>query len=441
MSAECPTCVAYARDALEQECAEVAATPEGGRNSRLNNAGMALGSLVPHYLSLEEVVQRLEAAGIASGLEERETQRTVMSGTTDGIQEKNVRKRDAKMAEVHASHNGRAAQPLPRLAAAAPEQNSDDHPLYVDVAALLDQGMPDPPAPTVLHRQDGHALFYDGRVNWLFGDPEAGKTWLALAACVEALQAGQCVLVVDMDHNGVEAVVTNLLLLGAPISALRDPGRFRYTEPDNADHLDRVVADVKTWRPAVAVVDSIGELMLMLGKSSNDADELTAAHSRVLKPMAKAGAAVLPIDHLAKGADSRQYGAAGSHAKRRVVGGSSIRVTIKDPFTPGRGGAAYLAVHKDRHGGLRAVCPPGREPPAGMFVLQPVPEGLSWHVTAPRAGDTPSGRVTVDDLAALDGLDPPPTSQRDVANRLHWGGKRALDALNAWREMHALPLR
>ena len=43
-------------------------------------------------------------------------------------------------------------------------------------------------------------------------------------------------------------------------------------------------------------------------------------------------------------------------AKRRAVGGVSIRVTIKEQFAPGRVGSAYLALNKDRHGGLRRHC-------------------------------------------------------------------------------------
>lgn len=97
----CAACIAYARSALEQECAELAATPEGQRNDRLNKAAFNLGQLVPGgFLGLDEVVQRLEQAAAASGLEQRETARTIMSGTTDGIQEKAAR----DLAEVHAQH-------------------------------------------------------------------------------------------------------------------------------------------------------------------------------------------------------------------------------------------------------------------------------------------------------------------------------------------------
>lgn len=58
---------------------------------------------------------------------------------------------------------------------------------YGDVAGLLAGGLPEPPAPEVLARTDGNSIFYSGQVNGLFGEPESGKTWVALAAVSEAL--------------------------------------------------------------------------------------------------------------------------------------------------------------------------------------------------------------------------------------------------------------
>ena len=60
-------------------------------------------------------------------------------------------------------------------------------PLFSNIAALLDGTLPAPPKPAVLQRTDGHALFYRGKPNTLFGDPEDGKIWIALAACAETL--------------------------------------------------------------------------------------------------------------------------------------------------------------------------------------------------------------------------------------------------------------
>ncbi|MBQ0902678.1 hypothetical protein [Micromonospora sp. U21] len=307
--------------------------------------------------------------------------------------------------------------------------------LYFDVAAMLDGGLPDPPAPVLLHRDDGNAIFYAGQVNLIFGDPESGKTLVAQAAAAEALIAGRKVLFVDIDHNGAQATISRFLDMEVPEETLRNPDLFRYVEPEDKPHLMAVVKDAKRWHPAVAVVDSVGELLPLMGLSSNSPDDFTLAHTGVLKPLAMAGAAVLAIDHLPKNTESRASGPTGTAAKRRAVGGVSIRVTINEQFTPGRGGSAFLSVNKDRHGGLRRHCPAeGKEPSAGLFKLDSSTERLRWTVTTPQLGEAAAAAgVNLDDLAELDRLDPPPSSVRDVKERLRWRSDRAAASLKEWR--------
>lgn len=307
--------------------------------------------------------------------------------------------------------------------------------LYGDVAALLDGGLLEPVSPVLLHRTDGHALFYAGQVNLIFGDPESGKTLLAAAACAEALAAGRRVFMLDMDHNTLAATVGRLITLGAPEQSLRSTDRFLYAEPDDKSALIAVVDEVcQLWRPAVAVVDSVGEMMPLLGLSSNNPDDFTVAHSTILKPLSKSGAAVLAIDHPPKGT-SRVQGPTGTAAKRRVVGGASIHVVIDNPFTPGNGGSAFLTVNKDRHGGLRAHCPTGNhEPIAGTFVLTESERGIEWSVNPATGSERPAlNSAMPSDVLVLDSLNPPPTSVRDVMARAHWGTDRAMLTLAAWR--------
>jgi hypothetical protein len=308
-------------------------------------------------------------------------------------------------------------------------------PLYSDVAAFLAGGIPDPPRPVALRRDDGHALFYAGKVNVLFGDPESGKTWVALAACAQVLGDGRKVAVIDVDHNGIREIITRLLALGAHPEALADPERFRYYEPEDALTLRATAYQVQEWRAALAIVDSLGEVLPMLGLSSNSPDDYTRAHREILSTIAIGGAAVLAIDHLPKSDEARSRGQTGTLAKLRAVNGASIRVTVRDPFIRGRTSSCSLVVHKDRPGGLRATCPvDGKYQPAGMFVMEPLPGGgIAWRVTTPRIGDA---RISNTDVADLDALDPPPTSQRDVIKRMGWGGGRSMAALKAWREIH-----
>lgn len=322
-------------------------------------------------------------------------------------------------------------------------ENGELRDLYVDIGGLLDGTLPEPPAPTILQRNDGNCLFYQGQVNLLFGDPESGKTLIALAAGADNLSGGIAgkVAVIDMDHNGPNSTASRLLLLGARSDLLRSREHFRFVEPDDVQHLYEVVADLSEWKPDVILVDSLGELLPLFG-SSNSADDFTVVHTRVLKPLAKSGAAVILIDHLAKGADSRAAGPGGTAAKRRAIGGVSLRVKVNVAFTPGQGGSAYLEINKDRHGGLRQHCPTGdREPTAGLFRMTQISEDiLRWEVRAPSAGErAPDDSVSEVDVAAIDKLDPPPRTVADARERLGWQMARTSSALKVWRERQKQP--
>lgn len=319
------------------------------------------------------------------------------------------------------------------------ESDSSRPALFADVAAFLSGDGPKAPERTVCPRTDGEHLFYTGQVNVVFGDPESGKTWLALYSGAEALRSEQRVAFIDLDHNGLGATIERLLLLGVPRAKLVDPAVFRYVEPDDADHLRAVVGALAAWEAAVVVVDSIGELLPLLGLSSNSPDDFTVAHAAALKPLARAGATVLAIDHLAKNPDSRKSGPTGTTAKRRAVGGVSLRVVPVEQFSPGRGGRASLFVNKDRHGGLRAVCPAtGGEQYAGTLVLTSSELGTQAHVSAPTEGQGDVAAEAAADVAALNELDPEPQSVRDVRDRMKWGGPRAQAALKTWRTLRRL---
>jgi hypothetical protein len=310
--------------------------------------------------------------------------------------------------------------------------------MHTDLSGLLAGSLPEPPRPVSLTRSDGHAIFYSGQVNNLFGEPESGKTMVALAAIEEASKAGSRTVFLDIDHNGVEGIVTRLVALGVPVEYLADAERFRYVEPEDGKSLLDLVAFLVTWRPVIVVVDSVGELLPMFRLSSNNPDDFTTVHAQVLKPLASAGAAVVTVDHVAKNAASAESGPTGTAAKRRAVGGVSIRVKVKDQFVPGAGGSAWLMVNKDRHGGLRQFCPRGeREPVAGLFTLIPDGDRLAWDLRPGENSDAGLvGGVNPLDLIALDQLDPNPASVRDVADRLKWQTKRAGDVLREWRRLH-----
>lgn len=75
----------YARVALDSECAAVGATLAGRRNDRLNAAAFSIGTLVgAEVIDAGEAHDRLLAAAISAGLQEREARRTIASGMQAG---------------------------------------------------------------------------------------------------------------------------------------------------------------------------------------------------------------------------------------------------------------------------------------------------------------------------------------------------------------------
>lgn len=225
---------------------------------------------------------------------------------------------------------------------------------HTDLTWLLTGQRPEVPPPAYVQRANGHATFYAGRVNGIFGDPETAKSWLAMVGVVETLTNGQRAAYIDVDHNGPAIITERLLLLGAHPHDLADPDRFRYHQPDDGPELITTTRQLTKWEPAYAVLDSIGEMMPMLGVKSVDNDELSGALRTIANPLADTGTCVVTIDHLPKSTEARSSGfAIGGTAKKRAIDGAYIHAEAKTPPAPGHIGKIVLRIEKDRPGRLR----------------------------------------------------------------------------------------
>lgn len=278
--------------------------------------------------------------------------------------------------------------PPPGAAGDGAGQDGDGEPgpSWADLGWLLTGERRDPPPPVWLGTEHGTSLFYAARINGLFGDPETAKSWIAMCAIVDALDHQQPCAYLDVDHNGANEIAARLLALGAHPTDLADPGLFRIYEPEDGAGLLSFVAEMLQWRPEVVVVDSLGEIVPMLGLKSSDNDELTRAIRAILKPLAHvAGACVIAIDHLPKSQEARTSGyAIGGIAKKRAVDGSYLSCEAIAPPAPGHVGKIRLTVEKDRHGHVRSAAV-GRI--AGDFILDSSgPDSIMWRVEVPSAG-------------------------------------------------------
>lgn len=308
-------------------------------------------------------------------------------------------------------------------------------PMFIDLTALDGS---DPVVATIGQRTDGLGLLYAGAVNGLIGDPEQGKSLVALALALQVADDGGTIVWLDLDHNGARAFRQRVVDFGG--GAHLD--RFKFASPEDKDGVLAVVEWTVSEGAGLFVVDSLGELLPMFGASSDSSDEYTKVHRAVLTAGARGGAAVLTIDHLAKGSESRSYGGTGTIAKKRAVDGALYRVDASTPFAPGKGGAANVRLMKDRHGSVRGGLDQSqngvREPVVTMFTIDAQTSGWTFDAPGPTLSkaqlDSMSASVNAD---LLDKLVPPPKSQRDVQDRMKWGGDKAMAALKEWRSRSA----
>jgi hypothetical protein len=215
----------------------------------------------------------------------------------------------------------------------------------VDLADLVD-GSYAQEQPALLARSDNVHLFYRERVHSLTGEPETGKSWLALLATAERLAASEHVLYVDFETSAPE-VVDRLLELGADSESILQ--NFRYVRPDEPlQSLEPLLGPP----PALAVLDGVTEALTVHGLDLRDNTDIAKWLALLPRPLQRAGAAVVQLDHVTKSRDDRGRWAIGAQHKLAGVDVAYSLDTV-EPFGRGRAGHSRVLVHKDRPGYVR----------------------------------------------------------------------------------------
>lgn len=237
---------------------------------------------------------------------------------------------------------------------ATPTADQVDTWLPLDLEAALSGGVITPP-PVLLERVDGVCLLYLGRLHSLAGEPESGKTWIALIAVLQALAVGLHVIYLDFEDTP-EGIVSRLLALGAHPDAIR--AQLHYIRPDRPTddaaraHLAHLIAEHPT---AVCVIDGVTEAMTLHGLdpyNNPDAARFYETLPRAVIHLPSAPA-VLMIDHVPKDEDRPKRYAIGAQHKLAGLDGAAYVVDIVKPFAPGAPGITRMRVAKDRPGQVR----------------------------------------------------------------------------------------
>lgn len=265
------------------------------------------------------------------------------------------------------------------------------------------------PDPEVCRRNDGACLMYRGRVNMLFGSSESAKSWIAMAICLQEIEAGGRAMYLDFEDEPVQTL-NRLRLLGAVDDDLR--AQFSYIRPEGplADMQrnkwgkdqptksgefaqDQFDMALQSLDPDIIVADGMTALYGLHGLDANDAVSTDVITSWLKRLTRNGRSTVIIIDHQAKSAEKGSM-PLGSQHKVAMVQGTLLQVwPIKQPM-PGDVGEMELVVLKDRPGQVRAHSQKtggrGKAQVAGVVTLDSRTEGRSSLViTPPRR--TPSG--------------------------------------------------
>ncbi|MFT3832869.1 MAG: AAA family ATPase [Micropruina sp.] len=298
------------------------------------------------------------------------------------------------------------------------------------VLAEVEAGNLELPRPDVCMTASG-ALFYDGKVNGLAGDSGAGKTWIALAGGLQEMRKGRPCVLLDYE-DGPKTAVLRLRALGAPLDLIHDLLDYRQPVLHDPKAIAAMVAEVAG---AYVILDSTGESMSLAGLSSNDDGETGKWLGAIARPLSRAGCCVVLLDHMVKSNDGGLW-PIGSQRKRAGLDGAQYVAEVIEPFSRKKDGCVAIKVAKDRSGAEAAgdVATYVRFEPGfdgGLSVS--FGPGASAADAAERRAEKAAEKVAVD-VEELDRLDPPPTSFRDVRERMGWGQARAEAALRTYRE-------
>lgn len=247
------------------------------------------------------------------------------------------------------------------------------------------------PEPTILVREgeDPVCTFYPRMVNALYGEPESGKTWIALKAVVETLAKGGHVRYLDYESTP-GTIVNRLLLLGATKEQVRT--LFHYYKPDGLPKGDAYTKLLNS-EAALIVLDGVTESFSSFNLDPLSNTDARTWHHTLPRAMAQlTGAAVVLIDHVSK-TGGRSGFALGAQHKKAAMDGAVILVDVEEPLAPGRVGTLRMDIAKDREGALRAKSGPRKE-----------------------------GRLAPFAIFTLDSMDP----RRSVAKVESWAGSRAV---------------
>lgn len=271
-----------------------------------------------------------------------------------------------------------------------PESKEPDSWNSVDLQALRETGLQDQPAPAILARVDGVSIIYAGKIHSFVGESESGKSWGALVACLQEIRLGHPVAYLDFEDDA-PTVVGRMLALGATWEQLI--AHFDYRRPEEPFSLEALF-DIVGRRPTLAVIDGVTEAMTAHDLDPDKNRDSAKFIAMLPRPLARAGAAVIQVDHVTKNPETRGRYAIGAQHKRAAVTGAQYTFTVSKPIGRGLAGVVTISVEKDKPGHVRRASA-GKK--AAELHLSSNPDGsiVTAELRPAAGGDAGAFRPTV----------------------------------------------
>ncbi|GLI28500.1 hypothetical protein ARHIZOSPH14_27420 [Agromyces rhizosphaerae] len=216
------------------------------------------------------------------------------------------------------------------------------------VTGIMDGTLPPIVPGLLLVSPSERFLLYAGRVNGIHGHSNAGKSWTALLACKQALDAGETVVYID--HEDDERGITERLLLYFGVKPDVVLERFIYFRPKYRFDQQSVGAMLSRIKPALVVIDAVGGSLAQEGLSYLDDNHIIQWTFRVPGFIVRHGPAVLLLDHNPKDTVNGALWPIGSQRKKAAITGAQYLQERVVGFSKAKSGYSKLVTAKDRHG-------------------------------------------------------------------------------------------
>ena len=218
-----------------------------------------------------------------------------------------------------------------------------------DLAAVFDDEVDLTPTPAVVEREDGGMVLPAGKLNWVYGLPGSGKSFLCMITMIESVMRGGRTVYMDFEDNK-KTFHQRAAILGFNLKEYADS--FKYVKGSVADYpiAFAQVVDFLSDAPST----DFNQVIIDAAESSgcpSDGSPVNEWLAKVVLPWRNAGVdtGCLVADHIPKKAEDRPDGPIGSQRKMAAVDGISLLVSGYC-WTKTKGGRITLTNHKDRTG-------------------------------------------------------------------------------------------